>query len=323
MQTVLIIGAGQLGSRHLQGVVKHTTALKIYVIDPSEASLDVAKERANEVEHIHTILFSTTLDASTENIDVAIVATNAKVREKVVKQLIEKINVRYLILEKILFPDLAAYTTIRDLIERKKVKTWVNHSRRMYPLYKNVKSELDNNQQNKIHITVTGNNWGLGCNSLHYIDLMCFLNNTNVKEVDTNLLDKAVHNSKREGYIEFTGTLRVKFNCGSTLILTSFEGETLPANTVIQSNSFKWLIQEGGKAEVDLYKSGQPVRTEKITPLFQSSLSATLVADLLNSGKCDLPIYEEAHHQHTSFIKALILFNQKVTKETITHLNIT
>lgn len=323
MHTILIIGAGQLGSRHLQGVLKNTTPLHVYVVDPSDASLHTAKERANEVEHAHTISFSTSLDASIQSIDVAIVATNANVREKVVTHLLETLHVKYLILEKVLFPDLTAYGNIGELIARKKISTWVNHPRRMYPIYQKIKNQLHDNNQAKIHATVNGNNWGLGCNGLHYIDLICFLNDTQVREIDTSLLDATIHESKRAGYIEFTGTLTVKFTCGSSLILTSFDGTPLQGNIVIQSHSFKWLIQEGGKAEVDFFQAGQAVKTEEIKPLFQSELSTTLIASILKEGKCELPSYSEAQAQHISFVTALLDFYQTTIGEKTTNLNIT
>ena len=45
MKTVLVIGAGQLGSRHLQALKLVQNDLSISVVDPFQASLDVAKER--------------------------------------------------------------------------------------------------------------------------------------------------------------------------------------------------------------------------------------------------------------------------------------
>ena len=44
MKTILIAGAGQLGSRHLQGVKTSKYELDIWVYDLSEDSLKVAEE---------------------------------------------------------------------------------------------------------------------------------------------------------------------------------------------------------------------------------------------------------------------------------------
>ena len=49
MFKILLIGAGQLGSRHLQGLLKFQKKQFIYVLDRSEDSLTVAKKRAAEI----------------------------------------------------------------------------------------------------------------------------------------------------------------------------------------------------------------------------------------------------------------------------------
>ncbi|MCV3262394.1 Gfo/Idh/MocA family oxidoreductase [Vibrio harveyi] len=46
---LLIIGAGQLGSRHLQALAQLDDKFSIYVLDPFEQSLEVAKQRYQEV----------------------------------------------------------------------------------------------------------------------------------------------------------------------------------------------------------------------------------------------------------------------------------
>ena len=46
---IFIIGAGQIGSRHLQALRAVRIPLKISVIDPSTESLDLAKQRYEEM----------------------------------------------------------------------------------------------------------------------------------------------------------------------------------------------------------------------------------------------------------------------------------
>ena len=52
MYKVAIIGAGQLGSRHLQGLKVAASPLEITVMDSNEDSLKVAKERYDTVTAI-------------------------------------------------------------------------------------------------------------------------------------------------------------------------------------------------------------------------------------------------------------------------------
>ena len=48
MFNILIIGAGQIGSRHLQGLIGESLDLNIMVVDTSSFSLDSAKVRWTE-----------------------------------------------------------------------------------------------------------------------------------------------------------------------------------------------------------------------------------------------------------------------------------
>ena len=62
MKNIVIVGSGQLGSRHLQGVLKYNKEkLAVYVMDPSQDALEVSKERATEVDHNHELHFITNI----------------------------------------------------------------------------------------------------------------------------------------------------------------------------------------------------------------------------------------------------------------------
>ena len=104
MYNIAIIGAGQLGSRHLQGVKQSNNKLDIWVLDPNKDSLEIAEERYNQIptnipQNIH--LVQSMIEIPVE-LDIVIVATSSKPRFSIVKELLTKHHVRYLILEKFL-----------------------------------------------------------------------------------------------------------------------------------------------------------------------------------------------------------------------------
>ena len=170
MKTNLIIGAGQLGSRHLQGLLKFDKCQQaVYVIDPSLDSLNNAKLRASEIKSNHEVRFLADWKNLPKEFDLAIVATNADIREKVVTKLLQNHRVNYLVLEKVLFQDIEAYSRINDLINKNNISTWVNHPRRMFSSYQVIKNQINNG--NSKNYQYSGGNWGLGCNALHFLDL--------------------------------------------------------------------------------------------------------------------------------------------------------
>lgn len=89
MKTIALIGAGQLGSRHLQALANIDIPVILQVVDPSMDSLNVARERYLEVpnnDNINSIDFLTDIDALNANLDLCIIATNADVRFKVFQE---------------------------------------------------------------------------------------------------------------------------------------------------------------------------------------------------------------------------------------------
>ena len=142
MKINVVIGAGQLGSRHLQGLLRLTIKQKIFVLDPSEVSLEVSKTRAGEISNEHEIVFSNDWDVLPQNLDLVIIATGANVRAMLIEKLLPKYKVKNLVLEKILFQDLKAYERIGELLQKTNTPTWVNHPRRMFSHFKEIRDKL-------------------------------------------------------------------------------------------------------------------------------------------------------------------------------------
>jgi len=111
MKNVVIVGAGQLGSRHLQALAAVDIPMQIYVIDPSEDSLSVAVERFNAVNTKRQSSLTTysTYESLPEHLDLAIISTSANVRLHVIQTLIEKCTITNGFLEKVLFQNLNEY----------------------------------------------------------------------------------------------------------------------------------------------------------------------------------------------------------------------
>lgn len=303
----LIIGAGQLGCRHLQGMLKSKNQSQtIYIIDPSEDALNISKARAEEVEHNHQVYFQQDYNNLPDSFDVIIVATSANVRENVVTQLLNHFQVKYLILEKVLFTDLDSYKRVGELLKNCSTKVFVNHARRMFQSYKELKKIVDIPFIGTFQ--VVGGNWGLGCNGLHFIDLLEFLSDSQVDTLDANWVDNDLLESKRRGFVEFTGTIKGRLKNGATFQVTSLAGEPSVPTITMFSTENRFLIQEGGTPAI--YKlSKNDSFAQHIIPLnmeFQSNLTTRLIDELQNKGNCTLPTFEEASHTHLLFIKALL-----------------
>jgi len=303
MYKVVIIGAGQLGSRHLQALLKTQLQISIEVVDPIEKSLEIAKDRAGEIPpnmNIKSISYFSSIDAISNDIDFCLIATTANVRFEVLKNLLLKANVKYLVLEKILFQKIEEYSIVADILKSKNIKCWVNCPRRSYPVYQQIKSLITPDEQ--LTYTVVGGDWSLASNAIHFIDVLNFLNeNTEFKFEKFSITD--VVESKRPGNFELMGTLIGKQSNGSNIFLTSRKDSQAGLITQIFSRNFLWQIDES-KGELRTYSTDNQWKVESTTfsVPFQSELTNLVCEDILNNGKCDLPSFEISGFLHRAML---------------------
>lgn len=314
MKKCLIIGAGQLGSRHLQGMLKSKIALDVYVLDTNLKSISVAKDRAAEIESKHKLTFLDKFEnLLPESFDLVIIATNANIRAKLILQLLQVKKVQFLVLEKVLFQEIASFERISKILIKNNVKTYVNHCRRMFESYQELKNELDNSQITSYN--AFGGHWGLGCNALHFIDLFVFLSNSNLVELNTTGLDNAVIESNRIDYVEFTGTLLGKLANGSQISISSISDEATAVTVSIFNCSNRVVVQESGLPMIyNLEKSNQFKCEEKPFIIeYQSNLTTKIIDQLFSLNQCDLPTFDEATQSHKIFIEALLTKYNEIT----------
>lgn len=302
-----LIGAGQLGSRHLQGLAKSVNNLDIEVVEPAKDSAAVAKQRYDEVPASggqKTLKFLSSIDELSDNLDVVIVATNSDVRSAVVKSLLSSKKVKYLILEKVLFRTVSEYADTGRFITEKGVTCFVNHTRRLFPVYQSIREELKN--ASRISFSVQGGGWGLACNGLHFIDIFSFLSGTSKLELTVDGLDNRLYETKRKGFAEFNGCLSGKIGTNN-FSLCCYE-EPSPFSVVISSDVFTAVIDEAAGFVRFAAKANGWKKEIKETRIvrFQSELSGEVTDELLVSGGCMLPSYTESASLHIPFIEALM-----------------
>jgi len=309
MKTIALIGAGQLGSRHLQALSKLTFAAQVEVVDIFPASLETAKIRFEEMpenRNIEHIKYVSSLQEISGQIDLAIVATNADIRADVIRTLISLCDVENLVLEKVLFQKIEEYGEIEALLRKNEIRAWVNHARRAFPFYRKLKNLLSASKQ--VSFQVQGGAWGLGCNGLHMIDLLAFLTDAKTLKMSTNRLNNTILQSKRKGFVEFSGALEGQV--GSHHFDIFCHEEFLPAIITISSDMLCVIIDESnGWFRMATKENGWKwvEKKEKIV-LFQSELTNVIVEDIFRTGGCDLPTYSEAKSLHVPFVTELSAF---------------
>ncbi len=296
MAKILIAGAGQLGSRYLQGLAQYQEALEIFVYDISDLSLKIAYQRWTECGiNPHKVCFISSLDDIPISIDVAVVSSTANVRLAIVSDISQGRTIKYWILEKVLSQSVDDNNKILAMLKQA-YGVWVNTPRYLSPLYLNLRERYLDRPPIKVSFNGVS---GLACNAIHYIDLVARWAGTGVTKVDVSGLT-SWYEAKRPGFYEVSGVLRVLFEDGSLLTLSSENDNLSAGEAIFEVGSDTWRVFEGrGYALL-----GDGSRIDGGIGL-QSEITADLVASILRLGNCNLPNLQESVQAHNVFIEAL------------------
>ena len=296
---ILLAGAGQLGSRYLQGMVTYGHALDVWVYDPSIASLARAEQRWREVTPStseHTVQYLSEISGLPESLDLVIVATTADVRAGVVAQVAQHARVSNWVLEKVLAQNLDELAQIERAIGSV-ARAWVNTPMHMWSLYLELRKQYPGEIPIKCNFAGFR---GLACNAIHYVDFVSRWNNAQVIGADTSGLHSSWYPAKREGFFEIDGELRFSFADGSTLRLAS-DREHLGYQAQIVIGDDDWQVFEaGGFAQTP---SGK--RIDGATE-FQSQLTARMMESIFEQRACELPTLAQSLSQHKHVLSALL-----------------
>ena len=195
VSVAIIGGGGNLGSRHLQALALTQIPLTVEVVDVSDKFLDVAKERWNQMPQnslVQSINFYKNIEDLKSDLDVVIVATSSLPRRSIVEKLLETKNVKYLVLEKVLFPKLSDYDAVQRLLAEKNVKTFVNCGRRNTFFYKQMRELFKSEKHVSMHASAV--DLGLGCNTIHFLDTYCFISDQKNFESDIEYRRSCLYN---------------------------------------------------------------------------------------------------------------------------------
>lgn len=297
MINIAIIGAGQLGSRHMQAMAKVKDDIILYIVDPYEQSLEISKGRFSEVNTLakELVCLNHIIDLPKE-LEFVVISTNSKQRLGVLRELMDHAKIKYLLLEKILFPIISEYEEATRILEDTDTRTFVNCSRTMWSAYQNLKRILDTSS--KVTLEVSGVNWNLGSNTIHFLNLFLYLTNEVRATIDTSKLDNEILANKRKGYIEFSGTLKAITPKQHELILTSKLVGDEPVAISIKSLNQNIEIQE---AEEVIYIDGY----KQVFPMHhQSNLTNKVYEQLQETGDCSLVLYKQSVEEHLMLLNA-------------------
>ena len=201
------------------------------------------------------------------------------------------------------------------IVNKKRIKTWVNCPMRMMPAYQNIEKYFKGKIISYTVTGITGNDVGLITSSIHYLDHVAHLSGTTKFIINTAGLDPRIIPSKRKGFVEFNGTLTAHYNNGSSANIISYPKGNAPIIVQIHSNNAIYIGRESEHKAWLATEENNWQWEELEAPIpFQSQLTTVLVDKILTTGKCDLVSYNESKNIHLNMLEPLLKFLNKNSK---------
>lgn len=308
---IILVGCGNIGSRHLQAIAKLPYGIKVDIVEPSDNAQNLAKSRLDEISFNktdHKFSWYKSISELTDTGDITIVTTYSVGRVDLIIELMNKGNRRFLI-EKMVCQSVNEYNHILEELKNHNGKAWVNITPRCFKSYRKIKEFLPKEKAINFSVKTNSKN-GLGTNAIHYIDLFSWFINDNKITLDGKSLSNELLANKRGANLkEFSGTITGIANDDSSLSITFLPELHDEIIVEISIDTIKILIDEtNGK----ITTSGLTYNGDlEFTYEHVSSTSTEIINNILQDDNCQLPTLLDSLNGHSELFR---IFNAHITK---------
>lgn len=313
MAKILIVGCGDIGSRHLQAIAKLPFPIDVEIVEPDEKNRTIAKTRLSEINFDKNEQNYSWYDSiqKTSSSDLAIVATNAIPRFSIVRKLLENGHKRFL-LEKMVTQSISDYDIMLEKMTKFGAKGWVNLVHRYFEFFIKLKNLVNSNQP--LHLSVVTGNWGAVGNAIHFLDLFAWLcNDYKIKLNGDNLMNKILPNKRGKELIELAGTITASSTNESTLTLTFLPYDELPYMINLVTDDFHLILDETNNKVFPIRNCPPDLQHFTYQPVSQTTTK--IVKDIIETGECKLPKLSEIKFIHDELIRIFSKHLEKLTNK--------
>ena len=318
---VLLIGCGQLGSRHLQAAALTPSVTEIEVVDPQPESRELGKKRLEEVENQNPKLqvrWLSSLREAASEADLCIVATRAQGRVGQIREA-AGLGCRRFLVEKIVAPSISEYEELIGFSRQRSLSIWVNCQGRGHPFHQKARQLLRDG--GPIVFSVVGGNHGLATNGVHAADLFVFYTGAESIQEAGVWVDPVLHPSKRgEELFDLSGTLCGVSGNGSRFFLSYAGDHRNYEQFSVAGRDYRFLVDHLNlwSAESGPSTGGQWRASFLSEDLRVSRMTRRFAEQILTEGRCDLPTLEESFVAHRFILESLRPhFNRLLKKEAL------
>lgn len=303
--SLIIIGTGNLGKKHLTSILNSDLELDIHCFDINTTALNDF-EWNNKYNNKRLKQISS-FEELPEIVDFALFAMVSKGRREMFDLLTKKRTIKNILFEKVLFQRIDDYEHVGNRLRELNINAWVNCARRQMDSYQSLKERLKSAKE--MRISISGGEWGLACNAIHEIDLIEFLSEANSTFVNKLDLLPLIVESKRPGFKEVYGTISGISGRCTNFSINCMKDNNVPDILTIFTDIGQFIIYEGKRKMISMAKeNGYELKEETFDIPYQSQMTQLVLEDILLRGTSRLVEYDESARLHLQFMKPLMKF---------------
>lgn len=320
IRRIVIVGCGQMGSRHLQAIVKLGGQLNIQVVEHNPANQYLAQKRLQEVltrgQPVEIKWYKDIAELDSRP-DLTIVATKAAGRVDILKELAMMGHSRFLI-EKMVCQSVEEYDDLLETFEGLKIKAWVNCTRPYFPVYEKA-IEVMRNDGELIFNAMAGN-LGLGCNSIHLLNLFLTMTGDpqDVHLDGRSLFPALLPNKRGKKLVEFAGNITAETSKQSfaTISFHRHNNSQVLINAI--SKNWRLFVDEGNNEALMASKRNQWQREAyEFKSRLSSELTTEVAQTIIKEDACKLPTVRDCYYIHKELFRIFNSHIQSITGKNV------
>lgn len=283
MFNVLIVGYGNIGKRYHEAILKTKLKINLFVKEKNKIPKSV-----NSINKFKGKFF-----------DLVIISTCADQRISEVRKINKNFFVNFWILEKNISQSEKQLTQLyKEFNNLDNVSIGTSYkTMKCFKKYKNILNRKIFSQ-----IRVTGEEMGLFCNAVHFIDTYSWILGEKVKKIDTSKIYKKWYESKRKSFYDTYGSLSIKFEkTVLSLISTPKKGKKLKEiiHNIKGKNFNLKFYHDSDNGLLNI--NGKKTKLGKIEPLSINMIKN--IKSILKNKKSELPRLNKVYYSHLLFLK--------------------
>jgi len=310
MTTLAIVGVGNIGWRHLQAALTVEQIAEIHCVEPRADQLQARLDALQPSDRSRVVSVNGSLEElrrRTPKVDIVISAVMTDLQQQFFGEYLE-LNPATVVLEKPVAQSRQQIEHMADVADQhgSGARIFVNCSRNLWTGYRDLRARFSQRPaEQRIVVEVIGQQWGLGCNGIHFLELFRFLTDcTEVNHVHSVLAPTPTENKRGAQYEEYCGYMAFENDRHDSLVLASAAGGNQAQLLLVRDTNSGALLHSADEESDTLIDVGQ-LKKSSLGRRYVSQSTADVLTRLIADGTSGLPSLREILVPHNAFFESL------------------